>query len=118
MAEGKKPSKVDISLSHSGDANGIPIPFLGDAYERWIENLFKISEEISHFAQSRIQRDIASWRKLAMCRDPSEFINCERTMAEEAMSQFAEDVFKISQLIATVAGNAYSSPKNGKHAAS
>ena len=114
MTEGKKPSKMDLSLSPAGEANGSSIPFLGDAYERWVENLFKISEEISHFAQNRIQRDIASWKKLAMCRDPGEFINCERVMAEEAMSQFAEDVFRISQLIAMATGNAYSSPKGGK----
>lgn len=114
MAEGKKPSKMDLSQSPMGEANGNPIPFLGDAYERWIDNLFKISEEISHFAQNRIQRDIASWRKLAMCRDPNEFINCERIVAEEAMSRFAEDVFKLSQVIAMAAGNAYSPSKSGK----
>lgn len=119
MAEAKKPSKKDASSAETGASEANQILFLGAAYERWVDNLFRISEEISQFAQNRIQRDIAAWQRLATCRDPSEFVECERIMAEETMSQFAEDILKISRLFATVAGTNYlpSASHEQKHAA-
>jgi hypothetical protein len=105
MVEAKKLSKKDAPSAEIGPSEVNQILFLGAAYERWVDNLFRISEGISQFAQDHIQRDIAAWKRFATCRDPSEFLECERIVAEETMSQFAEDILKVSRLFATVAGN-------------
>jgi len=114
MAEAKKQEKKPSNGALGFDPKYVH--FLENVYERWVENVFKLSGEISQFAQNCIHRDVAAWAQIAACRDPKELIECERAIATDAMNSFAEDVIRISQLIVTLAGVSYD-PANGEGSA-
>lgn len=82
------------------------VSLFGDLYTRWFENVFKISQGIAEVTQDRIQKNSAAWTKLISCRDPKELAECQRNLTEELTVHLAEDMLKVSRMIASVAGPA------------
>ena len=105
MASVKKAVRAEMPAAEHESFNPDYISFFENLYDRWIDNLFELSDGLSRFAQSRIHRDIAAWAKLASCRDPKELADCQKYIGEEMTTRFADDVLTVSQMIATIAGN-------------
>jgi phytoene dehydrogenase-like protein len=73
------------------------------AYARWFQTIFALSQEISRFAQSRLQEDMAAWTKLASCQNPSEAIAFQRQFSTTAAAQYGEEIGKLSQMMTGIA---------------
>lgn len=113
MADQKKQLKPEASSVEPQQANSEYVAFFENVYDRWIDNLFELSDGLSRFAKNRLHRDISSWARLVACRDPKDIVECQKHIAEEMTSRFADDVLTVSQMIATVAANTYrSTPGN------
>ena len=69
------------------------------AFNRWLQGMFGIFEEISRFTQTRIQEDMAAWTALTSCRTPEEAMECQRRFAAKAAEQFTDEMSRLSQLM-------------------
>lgn len=112
MAEAKNATKTTISSTEVLGIDPTYVSFLEGLYQRWIDNLFKLSESVSQVAQSQIRWDVEAWAKLATCRDPKELADCQRVLAEAMSTRFAENMAQFSELVATVAGTSYLPPRS------
>jgi Phasin protein len=73
------------------------------AYARWFQTVFALSQEISRFAQGRLQEDMAAWTKLASCHNPAEAIEFQRQFSAAAAAQYGEEISKLSQMVTGMA---------------
>jgi len=112
MADVKKVVKGESLPIEPQQINPEFVAFFENVYDRWIANLFELSDGLSRFAKDRIQRDMSAWVKLVSCRDPKDLLACQKDLAEEMTTRFADDVLAISNMIATVAGHSHS-PAHG-----
>ena len=79
------------------------------AFTHWLQGIFALSQEISQFAQARLQEDMAAWSTLTACRSPEEAMDCQRRFAAKATEQYAEEITKLSQMVVSAAGEGFSS---------
>jgi len=79
------------------------------ALTHWLQGIFALSQEITQFAQARLQEDMAAWSTLAACRSPEEAVDCQRHYAAKAAEQYTEEMTKLSRMIVGVAGESFSS---------
>ncbi len=79
------------------------------AFARWMQGMFTLSQEITRFAQGRAQEDMAAWSALASCRSPEEAANCQRRFAAKAIDEYSEEITKLSQMMMAVATEGLSS---------
>jgi hypothetical protein len=73
-----------------------------DFYARWFESAMKVSQEITEIAQTRINEELAAWAKLATCRGPKDFVDYQHNRVQQVTANAAEDVSKVSGLIASM----------------
>ncbi|MGO8919072.1 MAG: phasin family protein [Stellaceae bacterium] len=89
------------------------------AYARWFQTMFALSQEITRFAQSRLQEDMAAWAKLASCHNPAEAMECQRRYSATAATQYGEEIGKLSQMMTGMAvTDFFSTPQPRKSAGS
>ncbi len=72
------------------------------AFGHWMQTLFALSQEMTQFTQARLQEDVAAWSALTACRSPEEAIECQRRFAAKATEQYAEEIGRISQRMASL----------------
>jgi len=75
---------------------------IGDFYAQWFHGAMKVSQELTEMAQTRLKDEMAAWAKIANCRDPREFVEYQRNRAQEVTAQAAQDVAKVSRMIASM----------------
>jgi hypothetical protein len=73
------------------------------AFTRWMQGMFTLSQEITRFTQGRVQEDMAAWWALASCRSPEEAANCQQRFAAKAVEEYSEEMTKLSQMMMKVA---------------
>jgi hypothetical protein len=78
------------------------------AFARWMQSTMAISQEITRFAQSRLQEDVAAWWNVVACHGPEEAMTCQRRFATEASEQYAEEMSRLSQMMMNAAGEGLS----------
>lgn len=74
-----------------------------EAFERWVQGMMEISQEIAQFTQTRLQEDAAAWAKLASCRTPNEAFECQQHFLERAAGQYLAESNRLSQMIVGLA---------------
>ncbi len=79
------------------------------AFTRWMQGMFALSQEITRFTQGRVQEDMAAWWALASCRSPEEAANCQQRFAAKAVEEYSEEMTKLSQMMMKVATEGLSS---------
>jgi hypothetical protein len=77
------------------------------AWARWLQGMFAVSQEITQFTQHRLQEDMAAWTALATCHNPEETMTYQRRFAENATTQYAEEINKLSQMMMSIAGESF-----------
>jgi hypothetical protein len=86
--------------------------FLGggqQAYARWMQALFALSQEVARFTQGRVQEDFAAWSALASCRSPEDAANWQQRFAAKAIEDYSEEITRLSQMMMKAAGEGLSS---------
>jgi len=73
------------------------------AFERWMQGMMEISQEIAQFTQARLEEDAAAWVKLAGCRTPNEAFECQQRFLEKASGQYLAETNRLSQIMAGLA---------------
>jgi hypothetical protein len=86
------------------------------AFARWLQGMFALSQEITQFAQGRLQEDLAAWSALATCRSPEEAMDCQRRFAAKATEQYAEEIGKLSQMMVGMTAEGPAPPQQRPHA--
>lgn len=87
------------------------------AYARWLQTMFELSQEITRFAQDRLQEDMTAWATLASCHDPQEAVECQRQFSAKAAAQYSEEIGKLSQMMTRmVIAGLFSAPQTHKSA--
>ncbi len=71
-------------------------------FNSWCRGVGAVSGEVTRFIQDRWSEDMAAWSALAHCRTPEEAFECQRRFVEKAMTQYAEEIAKLSQLMLTL----------------
>ncbi len=70
------------------------------AFEHWLRAMMNMSQEILHFAQARLQEDVAAWTELASLRSFDEALRFQQLFAERAAKEYLEEFNRLSQIIA------------------
>jgi hypothetical protein len=85
----------------------------GDALQNWAQSSASMmkgamgfAQEIMSFSQSRFQANVDSWMAFAVCRNPSNFRECQREFVEEATAQYLAEANKLSSKITSVMSSA------------
>lgn len=87
------------------------------AYARWVQAMFALSQEIGRFTQARLQEDMTAWSTLATCQSPVEAMECQRRFTAKAAEQYSEEIAKLSQIMMGIAGEGLASaPRRRTHA--
>lgn len=76
------------------------------AFSRWLEGMFALSQEFARFTQERLEEDVAAWQSLAAAKSPDEAMKCQGRFAAKATEQYGEEINKLSQMILRMAGSA------------
>lgn len=107
MPDETRPAHAQSTVKAQPD---FPIPsyaaLLGggpQAFTRWMQGMFTLSQEITRFTQGRVQEDLAAWWALASCRSPEEAASCQQRFAAKAIEEYSEELTKLSQLMVKVA---------------
>lgn len=86
-----------------------PAPGYGSLFEPnqqvfagWFRGIGAVSGELTRFLQDRWSEDMAAWSALAHCRTSEEVFECQRRFVEKAMTQYSEEIAKLSQLMLTL----------------
>jgi phasin family protein len=76
------------------------------AFARWLEGMFALSQELARFTQERLEEDVSTWQSLAAAKSPDEAMKCQGRFAAKATEQYGEEMSKLSQMILRMAGPA------------
>jgi Phasin protein len=98
---GRKPSHDTPSATLTGYPPAFDFGQL--AFQRWVNGMMAMTEEVSHFAQARLQEDMGTWAKLASCRDPREAFDCHCRFVEKATADYLDELGKLSRFATNMA---------------
>jgi len=99
---GRKPSHEAPSAFHAEYPHSV-FGFGQHAFECWANGIAAMTEEVTHFAQARLQEDIGAWAKFASCRDPREALDYQRQFVEKATADYLDEFGKLSRIATTIA---------------
>jgi hypothetical protein len=82
--------------------NGAEAPMLMTAslWNEWMRQAFALSQEVSSFVMARASEDIGALTRLASCRDPAQFLECQQQFAQKAAGDYLAEGQKIAGMIA------------------
>ena len=87
------------------------------AYARWLQTMSELSQEITRFAQGRLQEDMTAWATFVGCHNPEEAMACQRQFSAKAAAQYSEEIGKLSQMMARmVSAGLFPTPQQRKSA--
>lgn len=104
------PEKTNPMSTANGAASSLGFWMNGskEALERWtrsnvdaLKGVTDLSQEIMAFSQDRFQADVDGWKALTECRSPADFIECQRRLVENAATQYADQVNKLTSRVMT-----------------
>lgn len=61
-----------------------------------VKDSFELAHEMLTFSQARLQANIDAWRALATCRNPVDFLECQKEFAEKATAQYLDETNKLT----------------------
>lgn len=61
-----------------------------------MKDSFEFAHEMLTFSQARLQANIDAWQALATCRNPADFLECQKEFAEKATAQYLDETSKLT----------------------
>ena len=61
-----------------------------------MKDSFELAHEMLTFSQVRLQANIDTWQALVTCRNPSDFLECQKAFAEKATAQYLDETNKLT----------------------
>lgn len=61
-----------------------------------IKDSFEFAHEMLTFSQACLQANIDAWQALATCRNPADFLECQKEFAEKATAQYLDETNKLT----------------------
>jgi hypothetical protein len=81
------------------------------AFARWFQGMFAVSQEITHFTQARLHEAMTTSSMLAGCASPEQALDCQRRFATRAAEKYTEEMSKLSRMMISIARDNISSPQ-------
>ena len=78
------------------------------AFQCWARSLSTLTEHMSQFAQARLREDIDAWGKLTACRDPGQWLECQREYVEKSTSDYLSESSTLARLALDIASEGFS----------
>lgn len=82
--------------------NGAEAPALMTAnlWNEWMRQALALSQEVSSFVMARASEDIGTWARLASCKDPAQFLECQQQFVQKAAGDYFAEGQKIASMVA------------------
>ena len=85
------------------------------AFAQWMQGTMAVSQEITRFAQQRLGEDVSAFWSVATCRGPEEAVACQQRFAVQATEQYAEEMTRLSQMMAAAAAEGFALLRHHPH---
>jgi hypothetical protein len=66
---------------------------------RVMQDAQAISSEVWELAQARMRLAMETWSEIAACRNPEQFVDCQKRLLARAAEHFAGEMTKLSELM-------------------
>lgn len=111
MAVRKKGSaSPSRSASTNGWDPGLVLAANQHAFQRWVQGLSALSEEMTHFIGDRLREDTNAWTKLVQCTDLNQALACQRQYADKMTTAYLDEANRLSSLAFQIANDAFRVP--------
>jgi len=94
-----KRTKAASPFPDFGLWTGGGIPALGNwtqSGSATMKDSFELAHEMLTFSQARLQANIDAWQALTTCRNPADFLECQKEFAEKATAQYLDETNKLT----------------------
>ena len=61
-----------------------------------MKDSFELAHEMLIFSQARFQANIDAWQALVTCRNPGDFLECQKEFAEKTTAQYLDETNKLT----------------------
>jgi hypothetical protein len=61
-----------------------------------MKDSFELAHEMLTFSQARLQANIDAWQALATCRNPADFLECQKEFADKTTAQYLDETNKLT----------------------
>ncbi|MEA2782351.1 MAG: hypothetical protein QOK29_3895 [Rhodospirillaceae bacterium] len=89
------------------EANRLALGHWTKVSDAMVKGIFVVSQEMTQFAQTRLNEDVKNYEALSRCHSPSEALDCQHRFAETATAQYLEEANKLTGLMTSIANAGY-----------
>lgn len=103
----KAPEEPKANSANGWDPHSI-FEINQQAFQSWARGMSALTEHMGQFMQARWREDIGTWNKLTACRDPSQWLECQREYVEKSASDYLTESGKLACLALDLASDGFS----------
>ncbi len=116
MDGSKKPSEGPKAGPAKAWDSRIMFDINQQAFQCWARSLSTLTQHMGQFVQTRLREDIDAWGKLSACRDPAQWLECQREYVEKSASDYLNESGTLARLALDMASEGFSAlrPERGE----